>query len=62
MDKKSSRDQALQQKSDWIDKHQGSHAGKILRTILKMNKGVSQTNVPKNSKVDVYAKVLTSEW
>ena len=50
MNTKASRNQIMQQKF-----HQGLPQ-KILRTILKMDKGQTQTNNPKYKKADNYAQ------
>ena len=55
---KDSQNQALLQKSHQRDKHLGSPPCKILGTIPKMDKGRTQTNGPKDKKVDDYALLL----
>ena len=56
---KTSRNQAQQQKSHQRDKHQGSSLK--YSTILKMDKGGTQTNGPKDKEIDDYAPGLTPE-
>ena len=50
--KKTSQNQTLPQKSHQRDKHQDSPPCKILRTILNMDKGRTQTNGPKKKNVN----------
>ena len=58
--KKISWNKALQQKPHQKNKHWKSLSFKILRTIIKKNKGGSQRNGPKGKKIDGYAQSLTS--
>ena len=53
--------QSQQQKSHQKDKHQGSTSYKILWTILKMDKGGTQRNGPKDKEIDDYAQDLKSK-
>ena len=43
------------------DEHLGSSPCKVLLTILKMDKGRSQINGPKDKEIDNYAQGLTFE-
>ena len=61
MNEKTSRNQALQQKSHQRGKHLGSPPCKILVTILKMDERGTQTNGPENKKIDDDTQGLTSE-
>ena len=49
----------LLQKSHQKNKYLGSLLCKIHRTILKMNKGGTRTDRPKNKEIDDYKKDLT---
>ena len=57
---KNSGNQAVQQKYHQSEKHLGSPLCKILVAILKMEKGRTQTNWPKDKKVDDHAQGFTS--
>ena len=59
--KKAARNQALEQKSHQRNKHLSSLPCKILLTILKMVKGGTQTNWPKNKQIDDGVQLLTLE-
>ena len=58
---RASRNQVLQPKSHHRDKHLGSPPCKILETVLKIDKKVSQTYGP-NGKIDYSPKVLYSRY
>ena len=59
--KKTFRDQALLQKSHQRNTHLSGLSDKILGTIVKIDKGGTQTDPPKDKKIDDYAQSLTSE-
>ena len=56
MNKKASQNQTLLQKSLQKNKHFGSPSCKILVTIPITNKGGTQTNGPKDKKVEDYSQ------
>ena len=58
---KNSAYQTLLQKFHQRNKYMGCHPFKIVGTILKMNKGVIETNGPNDNKIDAYEQGLTSE-
>ena len=56
MNEKASRNQTLLQKFHQKDKPSGSPLYKLFETILKMEKGRTQINAPKNKEIHDYAK------
>ena len=52
---KASRNKAQTQKSHQRDKQMGSSSCKIIWSIIKMDKGVTEINEPKDKKIDDYA-------